>query len=85
MNADIIPEIRLYSNICRLIKINIHYVLYLCLSVVNNETEIIPACFLSAHALSVGWDDGVRATDAGVWVLLPAAGMAVEIYNLCDF
>ena len=28
---------------------------HLCLSVVNNEIEIIPACLLSAHALSVGW------------------------------
>ena len=28
---------------------------HLCLSVVNNEIEIIPAYLLSAHALSVGW------------------------------
>ena len=34
---------------------------HLCLSVVNNEIEIIPACFLPAHALSMGREWSVRA------------------------
>jgi len=29
---------------------------HLCLSAVNNEMKIIPAFFLFAHALSVGWE-----------------------------
>ena len=33
---------------------------------VNNEIEMIPACFLSAHALSLSWEDGVRAAATGV-------------------
>ena len=32
---------------------------HLCLSVVNNDIEIIPAYFLFAHALSVGLESGV--------------------------
>ena len=38
---------------------------HLCLSVVNNEIEIIPACFLSAHALSMGWEWYVQAVASG--------------------
>jgi hypothetical protein len=44
---------------------------HLYLSAVNNEIEIIPACFLSAHALSMGWKRCVRAVPR---VLLGAAG-----------
>ena len=33
---------------------------HLCLSVVNNEIKIIPACLLSTHALSVGCERCVR-------------------------
>ena len=39
---------------------------HLCLSVVNNEIEIITACFFSAHALSMGWEWYVRAVASGV-------------------
>jgi len=74
MNADIAAKIRLYSNLYHIIKIKIHNGHYLCSSVVNNEIEIIPACFLSAYALSMGWE----------WWVLPVVAMAVEIYNLCD-
>ena len=56
---------------------------HLCSSVVNNEIEIIPACFLSAYALSVDWES-CACGSLGCWRLLPAAAIAVEIYNLCD-
>ena len=39
---------------------------HLCLSVVNYEIRIIPACLLSAHALSVGWEWCVQAVASGV-------------------
>ena len=39
---------------------------HLCSSVVNTEIEIIPACFLSAHALSMGLESGVRVAALGV-------------------
>ena len=39
---------------------------HLCSSAVNNEIEIIPACFLSAHALSMGWEWSVQAVASGV-------------------
>jgi len=39
---------------------------HLRLSAVNNEIEIIPACFLSAHALSMGCERDVRAAATGV-------------------
>ena len=76
MNADIAAKIRLYLNFYRIIKIKIHngvICVHLCLSVVNNEIRMIPACFLSAppflrwclrtgaHALNVGWEWCVRA------------------------
>ena len=32
----------------------------------KNKIEIIPACFLSAHALSMGWEWSVRAVALGV-------------------
>ena len=51
---------------------------------VNNEIEIISAFFLSAHALSQGWEGGASVSYGG-WLVLPAAGIAVEIYNLYDF
>jgi len=39
---------------------------HLRLSAVNNKIEIIPACPLSAHALSMGWESGVRTVASGV-------------------
>jgi hypothetical protein len=39
---------------------------HLCLSVVNNEIELISASFLSANALSVGWEGDVQAVVSGV-------------------
>ena len=51
---------------------------HLCSSAVNNEIEIIPACFLSANALSVGWDGGVCDGLGFCWVL-PVEHMSVEI------
>ena len=56
MNADIVDEIKLYVNFYHIIKIKTHNAPYLCSSVVNNEIKIIPACFLSAYALSMGWE-----------------------------
>ena len=71
MNIDIAAKIGLYSNLPHIIKIKIHNTRYLLSSVVNIEIEIeiIPACFLSAHALSQGWEGGVRAvtTEVGWW------------------
>ena len=49
----------------------------------NNEIEIIPACFFSVYALSMGWDWRVCGS-LGCWRLLPAGVMDVEIYNVCD-
>jgi hypothetical protein len=66
MNADIAAKIRLYLTLHHIIKIKIHNRRYLRLSAVKNEIEIIPACFLSAHALSVGWGWCVRAVASGV-------------------
>ena len=54
INTDIAAKIRLYLNFHNIIKIKIHTCRYLCLSVVNYEIGIIPGCFLSAHAQSVG-------------------------------
>ena len=51
---------------------------HLCLSVVNKKIEIIPACFLSAHALSMGWEWCVRAV-ASVVGDYCRRGIAVEI------
>jgi hypothetical protein len=53
---------------------------HLRLSAVKNKIELIPACFFTAHALSVGWRWCVRAVASVVgdccrW------GMAVKIYN----
>jgi hypothetical protein len=39
---------------------------HLRLSAVNYKIEIIPACLLSAHALSMGWKWSVRAVASGV-------------------
>ena len=39
---------------------------HLRLSAVKNKIEIIPACLLSAHALSMGWEWSVRAVASGV-------------------
>ena len=61
MNADIAAKIRLYLNYYCIIKIKIHNGRYLCLFVVNNEIEIIPICFLSAHVSNMGWEWYVRA------------------------
>ena len=52
---------------------------HLCSSAVNNEIEMIPACFLSINALSVCVGGGL-----GCCLVLPAVAMAVEIYNLCN-
>jgi hypothetical protein len=41
--------------------------------------------FISAHALSQGWEGDVRAATTGGLLVLPVAGMAVEIYKLCNF
>jgi hypothetical protein len=66
MNADIAAKIRLYSNLYHIIRIKTHNTRYLCSSAVYIEIEIIPACFLSAYALSMGWESGVRAAATGV-------------------
>ena len=66
MNADIAAKIRLYLNFHNIIKIKTHNGRYLCSSVVNIKIKIIPACFLPAHALSMGWDWCVRAVASGV-------------------
>ena len=66
MNADIAAKIRLYLNFECIITIKIHNGHYLCLSVVNNEIELISASFLSANALSVGWEGDVQAVVSGV-------------------
>ncbi len=55
---------------------------HLRLSAVNYKIEIIPACLLPAHALSMGWKWSVRAAASGVGDCC-RRGMAVEIYNLC--
>ena len=41
---------------------------HLCLSVVNSEIRLIPGCFLSAHAHSVGWMWCIRTVASGVGV-----------------
>jgi len=69
MNADITAEIRLYLNLYHIITIEpiiTVICVHLCLSAVNNEIEIIPAYFLSAHVLSVGCGMSVRAAASGV-------------------
>jgi len=53
--------------------------LFDCSSAVNNEIEMIPACFLFINALSVCVGGGL-----GCYLVLPAEAMAVEIYNLCN-
>jgi len=69
MNADIAVEIRLYLNFCSVIEIITHNGRYLCSYMVNNEIELIPACLLSTHALSMGWE----------WCVRAVAAMAVKI------
>ena len=39
---------------------------HLCLSAVNNKIGIIPACFHSTNALSMGWERCVQTATAGV-------------------
>ena len=43
---------------------------HLCVSVVNNEIEIITACLFSAHVLSMGWEWCVRAVGALLGIAL---------------
>ena len=69
INADIVAKIRLYLNFNHIIKLkSIMAVIcvHLCVSVVNNEIEIITACLFSAHVLSMGWEWCVRAVASGV-------------------
>ena len=71
MNADIVVKIGLYLNFYSIIEIKTYNAHYLCLSAVKNKIEIIPACFLSAHALNMGWSSVCGRQPR---VLLGAAG-----------
>jgi hypothetical protein len=62
-------KIRLYLNFHYTIKIKTTITaicVHLCSSAVNNEIEIIPACFISNHALSVGCEWCVLVVASGV-------------------
>ena len=77
MKADITAKIWLYFSLHRIIKIKVHTSRYPHSSAVYNELKIIPAYFLSAHALSVG-RELVCVLGPRVLVGAPGGGIAAK-------